>query len=313
MNLFWKKFFGILMPTNQYESKEVDFLTVSEKIKSLRYSQALDEYKRILLSSKFASADSRKQQKQRLSELKRHPDVAFFLKNQSKKNGPVRDAYLTFSDDFYQQKPDESRWNSGFYFRNEKLIRNYSFHNEKQANNAGNNTFVNAGVLHIQTRREAMKSLAWHPVNGFTEKQFAYTSDVLQSAMHFRQEGGIFKAKIRCSGNIHHAFWLGTEKKEPHINIFHFNGAEIQLGFMNRQQGDGIIIKGINPAKYYIYSLEWTKDELIWYINNLIVFRAKNNVPKEQMFLVFNSFISDKMTGEEGLLEVDWVRVYQWI
>lgn len=313
MNLFWKRILGRLTPTAKYEKQEVDFLTISEKIKSLRYSQALDEYKKILLSSKFASADSRKQQKNRLQELKKHPDVAFFLKTQSKKHGPVRDAYLTFSDDFYQKKTDESRWNFGFYFKNEKLIRNYSFHNEKQANNAGNNTTVNAGVLQIQTRREAMKSLAWHPVNGFAEKQFAYTSDVLQSAKNFRQEGGIFKAKIRCSGNIHHAFWLGTEKKEPHINIFHYNGSEIQMGFMNRQQGDGVIIKGINPATYYVYSLEWTKDELIWNINNLVVFRARNNIPKEQMYLAFNSFIPENIIGEEGLLEVDWVRVYQWI
>ncbi|MDD2284126.1 MAG: glycoside hydrolase family 16 protein [Paludibacter sp.] len=313
MNLFWKKFFGRLMPTDKYEKQEVDFLTISEKLKSLKYSQALAEYKQLYLSSKFVSVETRKQQQNRLAELKKHPDVAFFLKNGAKRNTPIRDATLTFSDDFYWKKPEDSRWNHGFYFSNEKLIRNYSFHNEKQANNAGNNTLVNAGVLQIQTRREAIKSLAWHPVRGFAEKQFAYTSDVLQSAKNFRQEGGIFKAKIRCSGNIHHAFWLATEKKEPHINIFHYNGSEIQMGFMNRQQGDGIIIKGINPAAYYIYSMEWTKDELTWYINNLAVFRTKNNIPKEQMFLVFNSFIPEKMTGEEGLLEVDWVRVYQWL
>ena len=279
MNLFWKKIFGILMPTAQYESKEVDFLTISEKLKSLRYSQSLAEFKRLHLSSK---------------------------------RSPNRDAYLTFSDDFYQKKTDDSRWNFGFYFSNEKLIRNYAFYNEKQANNGGNNTSVNAGVLQIQTRREALKSLAWHPVKGFAEKQFAYTSDVVQSAKNFRQEGGIFKAKIRCSGNIHHAFWLSTEKKDPHISIFHFDGSAIKMGYIHNQQGDTVTIKGINPTDYYIYSLEWTKNELIWYINNLVVLRAKNNIPKEQMFLVFNSFIPDNIDGEEGLLEIDWVRVYQY-
>jgi len=279
MNLFWKKIFGRLMPTAKYEKLEVDFLTISEKLKSLRYSQSLPEFKKKYLSSK---------------------------------RSPNRDAYLTFSDDFYQKKTDDSLWNFGFYFSNEKLIRNYSFHNEKQANNAGNNTSVHAGVLQIHTRREALKSLAWHPVKGFAEKQFAYTSDVLQSAKHFRQEGGIFKAKIRCSGNIHHAFWLGTEKKNPHISIFHFNGNEILMGYVNGQQGDTTTIRGINPADYYIYSLEWTKNELIWYINNLPVFRTKNNIPGEQMFLAFNSFIPDSISGEEGLLEIDWVRVYQF-
>ena len=49
MNLFWQKILGRLMPTAQYEKQEVDFLTISEKIKSLRYSQAVDEYKKLLL------------------------------------------------------------------------------------------------------------------------------------------------------------------------------------------------------------------------------------------------------------------------
>ena len=312
MNLFWKKFFGILTPTAKYEKQEVDFLIASEKNKTLRYSSAVAEYKKLYLSSKFTSAHTSKQNQSRLTALKKHPDVISFLKNYSKRNSPNRDAFLTFSDDFYWKKPEDSLWNAGFYFRNEQLIRNYSFHNEKQANNAGNNTSVHAGVLQIQTRREVLKSLAWHPDHGFTEKQFAYTSDILQSAKNFRQQEGIFKAKIKCSGNIHHAFWLKTEAKEPHINIFHFNGKEIQMGYVNQQNGDGVIIKGINPAEYFIYSLEWTKDELVWYINNLPVLRANHNIPRESMFLVFNSFIPEHITGEEGLLEVDWVRVYQY-
>lgn len=313
MNLFWKKFFGRLTPTAKYEKQEVDFLTISEKIKSLQYSRSIQEYKDLILSVKFASGATKRQQKKRLAELKKQADVVFFRQHQFKKNSPVREAYLTFSDDFYPKKEQNSLWSPGFYFSNENLIRNYSFHNEKQANNAGNNTSTDNGVLQIRTRREAVKSLAWHPVKGFVEKQFAYTSDVIQSAPHFKQKGGIFKAKIRCSGNIHHACWLGTEKKEPHIDIFHFNGSEIRMGYANKGQKDGVVIKGIDPQNYYIYSLEWTKEELTWYLNNLPVFSTKNNIPDEEMFLAFNSFIPEKMTGEDSLLEVDWVRVYQWI
>jgi len=51
---------------------------------------------------------------------------------------------------------------------------------------------------------------------------------------------------------------------------------------------------------------------LVWYINNLAVLRVRHNIPQESMFLVFNSFIPENMAGEEGLLEVDWVRVYQY-
>ena len=312
MNLFWKRFFGRLVPTAKYEKQEVDFLTASEKNKTLKYSSAVAEYKKNYLDAKFKSPDERKKIKARLSELKKYPDVAFFLKNQTQKKGAFRDAFLTFSDDFFKQDTEKSFWSPGFYFQQEQFIRNYSFHNEKQANNAGQNTTLNGGLMKIHTRREVAKSLAWHPVHGFSDKQFAYTSDIIQTAKTFRQQGGIFKAKIRCSGNIHHAFWLGTETKQPHINIFHFNGKEIQMGFVNQHSGDGITIKGIDTSKFHIYTLEWTKDAIIWYINNLAVFRVHHDIPRESMFLVFNSFIPEKMNGEEGLLEVDWVRVYQF-
>lgn len=312
MNLFWKRFFGRLMPTEKYEKQEVDFLTASERNKTLRYSAAVAEYKKSYLDAKFKSREERKRIKGRLAELKKHPDVAFFLRNQTKKKGIFRDAILTFSDDFFRQDAEKSDWTPGFYFLQEQLIRNYSYHNEKQANNAGQNTTLTGGIMKIHTRREVSKSLAWNPVHGFSEKQFAYTSDIIQTGKAFRQQGGIFKAKIRCTGNIHHACWLGTEKKQPHINIFHYNGKELQMGVVKQQSGDGITIKGIDTSHFYIYTLEWTNDSLIWYINNLEVFRMHHDIPKESMFLVFNSFIPEKMNGEEGLLEVDWVRVYQF-
>ncbi|GAB1416243.1 hypothetical protein MASR2M117_16490 [Paludibacter sp.] len=313
MNLFWKRAFGLLIPTTKYEQYEVDFLIASEKLKSLQYSSTLTEYKKLLLSNQFASSETKKQNNIRISQLERHPDIVFFRKNIGKRNKPNRYASLTFSDDFYKEKPEENIWNFGFYFTNENLIKNYSFHNEKQANNLGNNTTTFHGVIRIQTRREAIKALAWHPQKGFAEKQYAYTSDVVQTAKNFRQERGVFKAKIRCSGNVNHAFWLRTEKMDPQINIFHFDGSEIKVGFINNQKGSAISIKGINPSQYYIYTLEWTKEELIWYINNVVVFRSVNDIPTEKMFLVFNSFIPENTNGDEGLLEVDWVRVYQWI
>jgi len=46
-------------------------------------------------------------------------------------------------------------------------------------------------------------------------------------------------------------------------------------------------------------------------INNIEIYRTKNNIPNEAMYLVFNSFIPSKMTGSTGSLEVDWVRVYK--
>lgn len=313
MNLFWKRQLGLLKPTARYEKLEIDFLTSSEKLKTLQFSAALSAYKKLLSEYNLVSKQAKKKHSRQLAALKKHPDVAFYLKNVTNKNKPNRPAYLTFSDDFYRKESEKSPWNSGFFFKSEQLAQHYSFYNEKQANNAGSNTTIGNSVLQIQTRREATKALAWHPTQGFSEKHFAYTSDVIQSTQSFKQERGIFKAKLRCSGKIHHAFWLASEKKDPHINVFHFDGSGIRMGYVNNGKGEEISIKGIDPSQYYIYTLEWTAHELNWYINNVLVFSVSKNIPTLPLSMTFNSFIPEDEVGDEGLLEVDWVRVYQWM
>jgi hypothetical protein len=41
------------------------------------------------------------------------------------------------------------------------------------------------------------------------------------------------------------------------------------------------------------------------------VYRTASNIPTEEMYLAFNSFITEKQRGSNGALEVDWVRVYK--
>lgn len=309
MNLFWKKFFRRLRPTAAYEKQELAFLDGAERYESLRHSSDIADYKKLLLEARLGSSTGRKIARKRMSSLESHPDVAFYAK--LLRSGR-QELYPTFRDDFYWKNIQESHWQPGFYFSNPLLKKHYSFANEQQAYNEGNNTQLFSGTLEIHTRHEAAKSMAWHPVRGFTEKAFAYTSDVLQTAASFRQCGGIFKAKIRCTGNIHHAFWLGTEALQPHINIFHFDGSEIRMGYVNRETGDGTSITGIDPGEYYIYTLEWTREALVWYINNLEVLRITHDVPWEPLHMVLNSFIPENHPADEGLLEVQWVRAYQF-
>ena len=222
MNLFWKKTFGILMPTHRYEKLEMDFVTASQKYKAMQYSSTVHEYQQIKHKMKDASPEEQSQLRVTLEQLKQHPDLKFLTKDITRKNRPHRNAYLTFSDDFYWQNNQQSAWNFGFYFQNSRRKQHYSFVNEKQANNKGLNTSGNKGLLKIYTKRERVQSLAWHAEKGFVERDFAFTSDVIQTAQTFKQTEGIFKAKLRCTGNIHHAFWLSSETIDPHINIFHF-------------------------------------------------------------------------------------------
>lgn len=249
-------------------------------------------------------------QQQRFYELAKNPDIIFHENEKPERFKKYRLMKLSFQDEFDWNTLDNSHWNFGFHYKSSELIGDHSFSNEKQANNSGKNISVEDGILKLATKHEKVTARAWHIEKGFIEKEFRFTSDVLQTAEKFRQQKGIFRAKLRCTGNVQHAFWLGADNKLPNIKIFHFNGKKITIGNANKNLFDGLNISGINTALFYIYTLIWTEKELIWMINNLEVYRTASNIPKDEMYLAFNSFISEKQRGSAGSLEVDWVRVY---
>lgn len=247
---------------------------------------------------------------QRFYELSKNPDIIFYLNEKTERFEQIKNRRETFVENFNGNTLDKSRWDFGFHYKNKSQFSVHSFSNEKQANNGGKNISVEKGILQLNTKHEKVKAKAWHSTKGFIEKEFEYTSDVANSAKAFRQQYGTFSVKLRCSGHVHHAFWLGADGKLPHINLFHFDGKNVRVGNASEDVIDGVEIKGLNASQFHIYTLHWTEKELIWKINNLEVYRTSGNIPKEQIFLVFNSFIPEKKHGSTGLLEIDWIKVY---
>lgn len=247
----------------------------------------------------------------RFNELAKNPDILFYENEKPERFEKHKAKKLIYTDEFTWNTLSKSDWEFGFHYKNPALKANHSFYNEKQANNHGKNITVINGTLQIATKHEKITTSAWHTTKGFIEKEFEYSSDVMHNAKSFKQRFGLFQAKMRCTGNIHHAFWLGSDGKLPQINIFHFDGKKITVGNSNENIVDGVKISGLNPSEFYIYSLMWTEKELVWYINNYEIYRTSSNIPKTDMHMAFNSFISEKQRGDTGVLEVDWVRVYQ--
>ena len=289
---------------NSYIIKEFELLKI--KVASPEFKKANDFWAN---ETRWNNTPEYVQQ-QRFYELAKNPDIVFYNNEKPERFERYRSLKLTFHDEFDWNTLDKSHWDFGFHYNNDKLIGNHSFSNEKQAYNSGKNVSVVEGILKLATKHEKVLSRAWDISKGFIDKEFNYTSDVLQTSKTFRQSGGIFRAKLRCTGDIQHAFWLGADSKLPHINIFHFTGKIITIGNANKNLFDGIKIKGIDPSQFYIYTLIWSKKELIWMINDLEVYRTAGNIPTDSMYLAFNSFISQKQKGSTGYLEVDWVRTY---
>lgn len=252
---------------------------------------------------------------QRYYELQKTSDIAFYEATDPKSFEILDKWMLTFEDNFDGSALDTTKWSSGYFHRAAALKKNYSFVNEKQANNAGKNVSVSNGSLRISTKAEKTKSLAWHPTKGFIEQEFDFTSDIVNAGEVFQQQSGLIKAKLRIQGNtnVNHAFWLGTDGKLPHVNVFHYNGKSIQVSAYAGEGNNVSVTKeditGISATDFYIYSLEWTATELIWKVNNIEVFKTPKS-PNQSMFPVFNSFISEKQTGGNAALEVDWIKIY---
>jgi len=250
------------------------------------------------------------QQEARYKRLAAMTDIIFFLSQDANEIEKMEKWHATFVEEGEWLRLSESKWKAGFVYNNPKLLTQHSFANEQQANNGGKNVGTVDGKMQLFTKQERVTARAWDAKKGFINKDFDYTSDIIQTADSFRQKEGLFMVKLRVVGNIHHACWLGSGAKTPMISIFHYNGKHITMGNYGQRGFDGTVVRGISAKAYYIYSLRWTERELIWYVNNIEVYRTSNDLPKEKLFLALSSFIDEKQRPEEGQLNVAWLRVF---
>jgi len=97
----------------------------------------------------------------------------------------------------------------------------------------------------------------------------------------------------------------------PHINIMLGSGGKVEVGaYDNHGKYYSNKISGLSTSEYHVYSLYWTDNELVWLINNVVVFRTNINI-KDKLFPVFNSFIPAKKHASEGRMQVEWLEFYE--
>ena len=239
-------------------------------------------------------------------------DGKFFFSTDPKKFKDIENLQVYIKDYFKYKNLDESKWKACFYYTNTDLKSVHSFTDEKQANSGGKNISTGNG-LKIFTRKQKAVSPAWDKQKGFVEKEYEYTADVVNGHDIVEESYCSIRTKMRVKGKVNHAFWLTSGNKLPHINIAMIKGRKIEVGVYDAR-GDYYYtkIRGINPNKYYIYSVFQSKDELIWKINNIEVFRTRNIISGHRFFPVFNSFIPKKRRRPtEGELDVEWLEVYK--
>jgi hypothetical protein len=166
--------------------------------------------------------------------------------------------------------------------------------------------------MDLETREESKKAVAWDEQKGFIEQVFEFTSDVMNTKEGFSQEGGMFVAKVRSQGSGHHFFGITTGKqKTPIIALYHYNGKVHQMGIVNGDRTEMVDVTGVLRSMYHVYSFRWTKNELIWYVNDLEILRLPNRMPKEPMFFIAQSWLPSNEKGGQGKLKIQWARAYR--
>ena len=260
-------------------------------------------------SKRWSHSDLFKKE-QRYQQLAKSDDIKFFFESRKEKIDWAELFRPAFDDDMSSNK----NWKPGYGYASPAMKDGHSRTSELQAYNNGKNTFFAEGRMDLETRNESKKAIAWDEKKGFTEHVFDYTSDVLNTKDAFMQEEGLFMAKVRSQGAGHHFFGLSTGKPgNPMVALYHCNGSKPQMGLIQGDRTQMVDLTGLLPANYFyfIYSLRWTKHELIWYVNNLELLRLPNRLPKEAMFFLAQSFLPANEKGGEGKLKVRWARVYR--
>lgn len=302
-----------------HESQEIaDFEDLEAYINSEEFKE---EKKYLLTKDKFKLSDEFKQE-QEYKELKKSEKLKWFQKFEKQNDfDKLHEWELTFEDTFETGKLDSEKWMTGYYWGENLLNDKYVLANEKQFF-TDNNIEISDDTLKIVTKQENIKGKVWdyNPNREyqlpFYEKEFNYTSGLINTGQFFRQQYGLFKAKIKVDHSypVHHAFWLRGEQITPEIDVFKYgkkSGSKIELANFWNEGENKKSIGGPNFAKdYFIYSLEWTPEKLVWKINDFVIYEQTQGIPNEAMYIVLSSGILHEGQVSGSTMEVDWVRAY---
>ncbi len=303
-------------------SKEyANFLNTDGSGRLARYNE-LKEYvgtadfkkqKEYLLDKKRFQKTEMFKKLQEYDILKKNEDILWYYKvKDSNKFDALKHKELTFSEEFDGNNLDTNKWLTNYYWGEKLLKDRYSVESDLQAYTEKDNFDLRNSTLKINTKSQRIKGKVWSAANGFSTKEFSYTSGLINSGASFRQKYGIFSAKIKLGDpNSKSAFWMLADKIRPHINICRTSNGKVWFDLFSANGNNFTTSLGSRYAKdFYIYSLEWTHDKLVWKINNTVVSTQTTDIPQEPMYVQLAGG-TDKPLSGMTTLEIDWVRVYK--
>ena len=303
-------------------SKEYsNFLNTDGSARLARYHE-LKEYvatsdfrqkKEYLLDKKRFEKTEMFKEIQEYNKLKKNKDIIWYFKvKDSDKFNILKSRELTFSDEFDSEKLDTKKWLTNYYWGEKLLKDRYSAESDLQAYTEKENFEVRNSILRINTKPQRVTGKVWSAARGFTTKEFSYTSGLINSGTSFRQKYGIFTAKIKLGNpNARSSFWMLADKITPHLDICRTSRGKVWFDYFSTKGSTSKSSVGSRYSNdYFIYTLEWTSDKLVWKINNTEVFSQTKDIPQEPMYVLLAGGLDKPINGMTSM-EIDWIRVFK--
>ena len=283
------------------------------ELKELVATNEFKEKKNYLLDKKRFEKTEMFKQLEEFNKVKNDADILWYFKvKDSDKFNIIKHRELIFSDEFEGDKLNTSVWLTNYYWGDKLLHDRYSVEGDLQAYTEKDNFEVRNSLLKIITRPQKVQGKVWSGASGFRTQDFAFTSGIINTGKSFRQKYGIFSAKVKLGDpTAKCAFWMLTDKITPHIDICRTaNGKVVADYFASADKKVKSAVGSKYATDFYIFTLEWTADKLIWKINDTVLMTQTSDVPQEPMYIIFSGGL-DKPVNSMITTEIDWVRVYK--
>ncbi|MEN8229450.1 MAG: family 16 glycosylhydrolase [Bacteroidota bacterium] len=329
-----KKILKAKYKTSEAFRKEVRYDQLQKRLKGDEKSAELNELEEYINSEEFIKqkqfltmkpaeryeTTEEYQKEDEYQTLKKSEKVTWYYK--TKKKFPFKEIEkwdLTFEENFKGGKLDRERWMTRYFWGDKTMDSSFVLEDDKSFITDGDNIELYDNKARIITKPAKTEGLAWRAEQGFVREDFDFTSGLISTSNSFKQKYGIFKAKVKMAGgSVAQSFWMVSETMLPHIDVARFeNGKLYSNYFWGGGNSPHKSLSKTGGAKYadeyFIFTLEWTPNKLVWKINDKVFKTQTSGLPQEEMSLNFSANLK-KDASESGLpaaMEIDWIRVYK--
>lgn len=296
--------------TEEERNKYVGTLDVREyeKLKVTVENPDFEERRLFWKNSKRWNTTPEAAREARFKELEKHPDIIFFKKVDKRRIAEMESWHETFHAGFHEPELAKSGFKTGFWFKDKNLKTDFSYRQEAQAYMGERNLEIYDDTLSIITRKENVTAPAWDPRCGFIMHDFAYTSANVNTGDSFQQSIGLFRVKVRATGKAHGGIYLVGENRFPLIELYHYNGKHIIVGITDKNGRTEEVLKGLPAGDWQTLAVAVNSQEIVWSVNNYEVFRTKNPLPGQKLYITAQGFAP---TPAEGQMDIKWVKVLE--